>query len=463
MTALYALLIAISAGVFSAFARWRTALPSIIVIAAIQDPIRKLTVGTPGWMTLLAVPLFLVGIATMMATVPSVWNRFSSANPRIAKTLVLLILFSIPPMLISVTYGPGSWQFTLLGLFSYSLLFLAILFGFFYARSTESVHLILAVYCVVHGVMLFGALVEYFDLLPGAAIVGAEVLGYRWIRWIPGYTVEMISGFYRSSDVMGWHAAMVCMLSLTMAIAKSGKSRIFWLCVCAWAIFALLLCGRRKMVYMLPIFVMALTWIYFSAGRVSKVLPIIGLLAVPTISLVVSSDMLGDDTANIIYYTQSKEGDGVFDRFESHGLGEIVETYRQLGFFGAGLGFGTPGSHHISAERPRVWQESGPGRVMAELGVLGFIAFLATLIAIGLAMWRVTRSFLTARTREGPLCACLLAVAVANVCSLTISGQILADAFIVVFLGFLVGVVLGFGRRDFVDQIISRQNASQTA
>ncbi len=454
--ALWGLLGLIVASVFATFAKWRLAIPGAILVVALQDPVRKLTPGTPGWMTLLVVPLVVAGLMAMFATVPDVWRRFARNNPKIAQMLALLVLLSIPSIIISLTFGPGSWQFTFLGVFSYSIIFLSVLLGYFYARDIETALNLLATYCLIHGVVLIGALVEYLDLWPGAQIIGSHALGYEWIRWIPGYTVEMISGFYRSSDVMGWHAAMVCMLSVTLAIAKSGKARFFWVLVSAWAVLALLLCGRRKMVYMLPIFILVLTWIYFSAGRASRVLPMIGFLIVPAASVLVTSDMLGENTANIRYYTSANEGDSTLDRLQSHGLGEILETYRQMGFFGAGLGFGTPGSHHINANRPRVWQESGPGRVMAELGVPGFLCFLATLAAIGVVMWRVTRTWLIARTREGVLCACLMSVAVANLGSLTISGQILADVFVVVFLGFLVGLVLSFGRRDLVELVLQR-------
>src|SRR5690606_30123489 len=125
----------------------------------------------------------------------------------------------------------GSWMLTVLGAFSYGSIFLAVIAGFHYARVPVAIDRLLAAYCLIHGVMLGGALLEYLDLFPGTAILGSKAFGYEWVRWGSGYTVDMIAGFYRTPDVMGWHAASVCMLSLVLGLASKGTRRWFWLAV----------------------------------------------------------------------------------------------------------------------------------------------------------------------------------------------------------------------------------------
>lgn len=443
-------LIAVMFATLAALAKWRTALAILVVIAAFQDPIRKMTPGTPGWMTLLPVPIFLAAVVSARATIGKWWSQFSANFPAIARRLYLLCLLAFPAVVISMSYGAGSWQYTVLGVFSYGMIFVSIVFGFHFGRNMESIRRLLAFYALIHAVMLSGGVFQYLGWFPDWIVLGDKALGYEWYRWVTGYVIRLISGFYRGADVMGWHAASVCMIGMILAFSQTGRNRWFWILISAWAVFVLFLCGRRKMVFMIPVFLMTLTWIFFYVGRAGRMVPILGFLLIPAASVFYVNDFLGEDSGQVHYYTTAKEGDGVFDRLQGHGFRSLFYTYQQYGFFGAGLGFATPGAHHISATRPRIWQESGTSRVLVELGVPGFLGFIAVLAGIISSLWRVTRAHLLARSSTGVFAAGLLALFVANIGSLTVSGQILADSFIVIFLGSLVGIVLGFVRQPFL-------------
>ncbi|MBV6413074.1 MAG: hypothetical protein OMOMHJEC_00864 [Xanthomonadales bacterium] len=454
-------LIAVMAAALASLSSWRRMYFLIIVIAAVQDPLRKITPGTPGWFTLLSLPVFFSALLASRAKIPGWWAAFKTACPSITKGIYLLCLLVIPAVVISVSYSSGSWQYTLLGLTSYSLIFLSIIAGFHFGRSVESIRKLIAFYVGVHALVLVGGVIQYLGMFEGLDVIGDRALGHEWLRWIPGYVVHLISGFYRSADVMGWHAATVCMLALILAFSETGKARWFWTMIAAWAVFGLFLCGRRKMVFMLPIFLFTLTWVYFYFGRAARVLPMIGFLVVPAASVYFVSDFLGEESAQIQYYSSAREGDTAFDRLSGHGFNSVLETVRQAGFFGHGLGFATPGSHHIGAARPRIWQESGTSRIMVELGVPGFVGFVGTLIALVVRLWSVTRMHLRRRTPAGIYAAGLFALFLANLGSLTVSGQILADSFIVIFLGSLVGIGLGFARPTFMNVMQTRQNGGE--
>src|SRR5690606_3503505 len=148
--------------------------------------------------------------------------------------------------------------------------------------------------------------------------------------------------------------------------------------------------GRRKMVYMLPVFALALLWIYWQAGRAARAVAVLGLLLIPLAAVYVTGDVISDDSANMRYYS----GQGLkFDAAESiqgQGFAAVAETFRQSGFLGEGLGFATPGAHNLHAARPRTWQESAPSRIMVELGVPGALGFLLVMLNLGWAMWRTT-------------------------------------------------------------------------
>lgn len=434
-----------------AFLGWRTGLLLMIGLAAVQDPLRKLVPGTPGWLVLATAPVFLAVILTSAARTRNWWKEFRFFYPSVAKSIRLLVLLSLPAAFISATYGPGSWMLTIFGAFSYSVIFFAIIAGFHYARSLRELRKLLAFYCLIHGAMLSGAFLQYSSMFEGWRILGADALGYDWIRWGWGYTVDMMAGFYRSSDVMGWHAATVCMLSLVLARTARGNRRRFWLLLSVFTAAALLLCGRRKMVYMLPIFFLALAWVFWQAGRSGQLIAIVGLVAIPALSIWVLGDFLEQSSANLRYYRGEGISETTIDRIESHGFRALFDTYDQSGFFGEGLGTATPGSHHLQVARPRVWQESTSSRILVELGVPGMLGFLIVMVSIVFSLWKVAVSQVRARTPQSMYAAGLIAFFLANVGSLAVSGQILADPFIAAFLGFLVGLTLSVVRLPGVD------------
>ena len=429
-----------------AFLGWRTGILLMIFLAAVQDPLRKLIPGTPGWLVLATAPVFLAAIFTSTARTKNWWKEFRYCYPWIANSIKLLALLALPAAFISATYGAGSWMLTIFGAFSYSVIFFAIIAGFHYARSIAELRKALVFYCLAHGAALSGTFLQYSGLFDGWSMLGSEALGYSWIRWGWGYTVDMIAGFYRSSDVMGWHAATVSMLSLILARTARGNYRKLWLLFSVMAIIALLLCGRRKMVYILPAFLLAVAWVYWRAGRSGQVVAIIGMVAIPAVSVWMFSDFLEERSANLRYYRGEGISESTLDSIESHGFRAMYDTYDQSGFFGEGLGTATPGSHHLKVERPRVWQESTSSRILVELGVPGTLGFLIVLVSIVLSLWKVAISQLRARTPQSVYAAGLFSFFLANAGSLAVSGQILSDPFIAAFLGFLVGLTLSVVR-----------------
>lgn len=443
-----------------AFANWRTGILLMIALAAVQDPLRKLVPGTPGWLVLVTAPVFAAAIVASATLTRNWWGAFRRQHGAIANGFLLLALLSLPAAVVSATYSAGSWMLTLLGIFSYSVIFLSVVAGYHYARSGMELRKLLAFYCVVHGTMLIGAFLEFGHLLPGWKILGSRALGYEWIRWGWGYTVDMISGFYRSADVMGWHAAAVAMLSIVLGSSSKGaRQRTLWFALATFAAIALLLCGRRKMVYMVPVFLTALAFIYWQAGRGTRVIALGVFLAIPLVGIGVVGDLIGEDSANIRYYQGQGIDRDAWGSLKGQGFGSLSETYRQAGVFGAGLGFATPGSHNIKVERPRTWQESATSRILVELGVPGALGFLVVMVAISARLWHIVVGQLRRRTRTSGNVAGLVAFFMANVGSLVVSGQILADPFIASFLGFLVGVALSAPAPDRAKLVLAPARA----
>lgn len=425
-------------------ANWRQGVFGLVLMAVVQDPLRKLVPGTPGYLALVTAPILYAMVLKAGVTVPRFWGVFARQNPHIAQAVGILGFCAVIPALMSLTYGPGSWMFTLLGIFSYATIILALLVGFHFPRSGVHLTRLLWWYVALHGLAMSGAILEYYGLAEDWMIVSDAAFGFDWIRHGQGYVVEFIAGFYRSGDVMGWHAAAVIAISATLLTGEKRQRRWWLVLFLALGIFALLVCGRRKMVYMLPVFAAVMMMAYWFAGRRGRMMIAALLLTVPAGMASFAIDLLGEDSTYIRYYTE--ESDGTLDSLRGHGVGAVLETVNQEGFFGQGLGFATPGAHHIAAERPRVWQESTPSRLVAELGVPGFFAFLYLVLRIGMRCWQVTIQQLREKTAYGGLCAGLFSFLVANAGSLTVSGQILADPFVAAWLGITAGLILSMPR-----------------
>ena len=442
----YLLFSLIGIGSVRCLARWRDGLFFIVLIGALQDPLRKLVPGVPGYLILGSggvLGVVLLGLAT---ATPTCWSRFARAFPAIGRGMGWFALACAPAAIISASYGAGSWMLGLLGAMSYGVLFVAMLVGFYYPRSVREVRQFLSFYCLVTSVMLTGATMEYLDLWPNSPLLGTEAMGTEWIRYRSGYIIDMVSGFYRSPDVLGWHASATVMFATILALSARGRKRGLWAAVAALALMALFLCARRKMFYMPPVFGAVSMWMYWQARRPGRVVPILFGLMLPLVGGTVLSDWLGGgETSTVIrYYAEgSREA---LDKLETHGYRALIITYNQAGFFGAGLGVATPGSHHLNVARPRTWQEGGASRLMVELGVPGLVAFAWLVVAILLAGWGLIRRHVQARSELSTYGVGLFAFFVANASSLLVSGQILADPVVATLLGLSLGFVLSLAR-----------------
>jgi hypothetical protein len=265
-----------------------------------------------------------------------------------------------------------------------------------------------------------------------------------WVTYRTGEAVYMLSGFFRGPDVMGWHAVMLTMVASLLAVRARGWKRLAWFALALWGLPNVWLCGRRKMLSMLPIFWGLLLLVSFRVRGAKRSLSAIGvallLLGAGWYGVSGGQKVTALDT---YYLTTIDEWD---EQMWRHGVLAVVGTVRQAGFWGYGLGMSQQGLHHIAAEKPLVWQESGPSKLFAELGVPGALLFLALGFSLLRTIFSVVR--LRASSPSFLLSAGLLAILGANLATAVVSAQIYGDPFIVIFLGFLTGLALSGARAD---------------
>ena len=134
-------------------------------------------------------------------------------------------------------------------------------------------------------------------------------------------------------------------------------------------------------------------------------------------------------------------------RVQSHGFDAVIGTYRQSGFFGEGLGTASTGARY-GGVKFRTWQESGPSKLMVELGVVGFVAAIVVAVGIVMALYRCL-VIMPLASEDSLLFIGCVGIVAANAASFLVSHQAYGDPFLVTLAGFILGVTLSAPRWAF--------------
>lgn len=426
---------------------WRAGLYCLLLVGILQDPVRKMIPGVPSYLALSTAPIWFALVVNMFYQERGFWQRFRQDHAVLSATIVVFVLALIPPAVLSATYGPSSWQLTVIGGFSYGSLICGWLVGFMFLKRPKQLYRLCAFYCILTSLMLIGTPLEYLGLYTDLDVIGSEVMGVKWIRYGDwGVVVDLISGFYRSPDIMGWHAAAATMLCTLLAAYCKGGMRYFWVALAIWGMMAAILCGRRKMVLMIPMFAGILVFIYWWSGQTARSSFTLIMLATIILGGYGLYNYLGADENIDAYYFGESSSSNITQRVEKESVESVIYTLRQSGFWGAGLGTAAKGLHHLNIYRPTTWQEGGLSRLLVELGVPGFIAFFIMALAM---LWTIVR-LISNRSKmwlaEYQLTAGFCAVAIANAASFVISHQVFGDPFIGCWFSILIGVALSASR-----------------
>lgn len=450
----------------SALVNWRRGPYWLILIGLFQDPLRKLHPGAPAYLVLMPAPVWVAMMLNAVACGDLSWIRLRTDYPRLSFAASLMALAFTIPVFRSATYGPGSWQLTLLGAYTYVSVFAAILLGAYFPRRPGQIERLLFWYCALAAPLMLGAVLERAGWGERTLLVGTRVFGATWQTARTGRMLAMVSGFFRSPDVLGWHAATLAMFGVTLALGPARWHRPVWIACAGWAGVALMFCARRKMIAMLPVFAVALVAMEAGLRHVRRLLPLAGGLALAALVGLYAYYRVGPEAeVEKFYATTSGE---LGERVQAHAYYDVIGTVRQAGFFGHGLGMALQGTHHIRAARPRIWQESGPTVLMADVGIPGFVAFIVFglgLLVTGLEALRRVAAWPPAATYFG-----LASVVLANGGSALVSSQIFGDPFIGIFLPFMTGLVLSAhrieaddGATDLSGTVTERERSSSVA
>jgi hypothetical protein len=332
-----------------------------------------------------------------------------------------------------MTYGLEYWKAPALSFVIYMMPIPALLLGYAFYRRDEDLMPFLIFYTVLTSVALIGVVLEHQGMHWSALGLVAATQGSN-IRMLPGIQLTMLAGFYRGPDILAWHAAMLSMIGIAMAIRARVLSRAWpWMIAAMWGVTACFLSGRRKALYMLLVFVLVFVWRYARRLNAPQAVSFatLGLLLLFVTHRLTTSERT-DAYVRAAALTQGE----LFTRLE----GGFSETIEQSGIMGAGLGTATQGTQHFT-QKSYGWQEGGLGKLAIELGLPGVMAAAFLLFVFVNYMLKITRARDEPGTSQIIRCM-LMAMLVANMANFTASAQAYSDPLLTLMTAFLAGCLL---------------------
>ena len=409
---------------------WRRGWFMAVVCGVLQDPVRKVTPGTPVAITL---SVMLVYAMILVAALPSLQRHGREFGRRFSNVYagaLLVFLFVILGALRGLfTYGMAGWKAPALSLFIYCAPVPAVLLGYAYLQREEQLYRFFRYYAIITSIALIGTPLEYFHV-PWRAL-GTVALSEAYIRHLPGLQIPLLSGFYRAPDVMAWHAAMLTIIGLVMMLRDKLINAWPWMLAIGWGFLSCLLSGRRKAVYMVAVFVIIFLWRYVRRLSVPQVVTFVAALSL--VGLVVHK-IAQDETSSVYAKGALTSREEVLERLE----GGVMETIREFGLLGAGLGAATQGVQHVTENGPVGWQEGGLGKLTVELGVPGLLAAVLFAFTIFRTMMKITAHPDVEGSSQLIRCA-VFGIIVANVVEFMASAQAYSDAVLTLMTAFFFG------------------------
>lgn len=453
--ALYLAALLLLIAVLIALDDWRRGLFVCVVVAILQDPLRKLVPDQPAYFILLVGVVFVAVCIATPIRVAFDPNRISGWNQHIRKPFVLLTILILLQSAHSFVLFTNP-VLTGLGLVSYMAPLPAMLLGHYYAKRSgyNGVERWLWFYLGVTILALITVYLEYAGFK--WSILGEVGTGIIIYDARVSSVLKANSGTFRASEVAAWHAATAACLVVFFTTSKRlSVSRV----AVAFGIAVFLigigvLTGRRKMLMEFALFLSSYFFLILWFSRKWRNLAIIAALC-GALAYIGMGGMIGPDpvegtrlehTDNYSVYvarTQSVFGDA-WGRFMELGLAPIQWALDQHGVLGIGVGPGSQGGQHLGggAEEFGGSAEGGLGKITLELGLPG----LVLVTWLGVALWRHIWSLLigvSARSKKlARMGYGLLAFLIANVATFTIATQVYGDIFVLLILGLCLGFLL---------------------
>jgi hypothetical protein len=433
--------------VFLGDGKWRDAMLYCVVIGFLQDPLRKITPDQPA----LYAGLVLIGLS---ATGLVLYNRIGRlkllelfAGDRLLVSVIEFFLGLVALQAVNSLLNLDSPYRLLIGLGFYGAPLLALWMGFQFGLQPESVRRFLWTYVIMALLFSVAFILDFrgyqgplFEEIAG----GSRFIRAGLTEYVSGYT-----GFWRNTEVAGWHLATCACFIFILAVQRRrpwpialGSALVLTLMVLAT------LTGRRKALVLIVAFLAVFASLL--AGRADRkvLLPLFGGLGGGLLLLTVFGLAVGNPTENstlqTYFYNAQTISSEFVDRIINLGFETILYGYQTGGFFGLGLGAAAQGASSLGlASVASVGSaEGGLGKIMLELGVTGLLLLVTTAILLGRLYWKITKELRYSPPAYGIINLGLMAFLIANVMNFIVASQTYGDPFVLSMFGLCGGFIL---------------------
>lgn len=404
--------------------KWRPGVFGIVLWEALRDPVRKLL---PDYVVTLAIAGCLLWVACLLGCLRCECRRCSQVVPK---------QFYVPIVLLFTFLSLGimaGWQHGVpirvlgLGFVSYVFPFIGLITGYHFGKQADSVRKLLALYAAFNALLIGATFLEILGVK--SPVLGGILM--EWYRFRGTHSIPLPSGFYRSPDILGLHAAHVFAFSLLLTItAATPRWRILWLAMMYWGGVMLMISARRKMqglaVVFLGVFFGLLVYHhkrlilpsnrFLPFRRVALISVLCGFCMLACWATIPSQVVYA---ASIIYESPARIAAAVFS--------SPSVTLRQSGVAGIGLGTATQGNSIVGNGYISGWQEDGLSRLVLEGGLGGAICMIVAIAILAMNGLRIVIRADTDAVKQQTalfvLAAGLLSIITGNLACYSISHQ----------------------------------------
>ena len=413
----------------------------VLAIGFLQDPARKMIEGEPVVMTVMVAGVF--AFATFRQVVLKSKNftePYVRWSPTISDVLRLFLVIVALQFLHSLLRY-GSPMMSALGLIFYIAPLAAISVTYHCFSSFKQARQLLNLYCLASVLVALSVLASFNGV--ESSIFGE--IGSGLVIYDQGTVLRAYSGFMRSSEIAGWHmGAGICLLIILYVSRLQRSSIILVALAIAMMLAAILVTGRRKMLFQIILFVI----LYLPVIRLyqhrftSKYLLLLAAI-LPLAWLMFSQlpAIQGENTFDLYLSRGSSVFGDASERFTNLGLGSISWAINRFGLFGGGVGVAAQGAQHFGGVVAGGAGEGGLGKIVSELGVPALFVFAWFIWQIGRHLDRCLKLVAQYSKQYLNMMVGIIVFLFSNFPTFVVASQVYGDVFVLTILGMLAGVL----------------------
>lgn len=427
------------------FRDWRAAILGVLLIGLLQDVLRKLTPGVPNAYIIWSASVFM--IVAFNALLCSAFPKFKalSVNDNSVKFAWILFFAVVGIQILNSLLRFSTPVVAVFGALFYFGPIISLLLSVGYVDNEKRLRVFLKTYLYIFvpatlTVYLSPIFSDSFPVLREiGTFVGKELIIYDF-----GTMMLSFSGILRVGEIASWHAATCIFFLSIFAIQNPSRTKKIMLgLLIVLLVGAIILTGRRKMIVAVCIFYLVqlglLAWIRWSVREVAV------LLFVMILGLFVALGLFESTSRDSNLYLQ--RGASVFTSIDERWDTAVMlmkSAFNRSKGWGLGAGAGAQGVSYAGSDQSTYVggsAESGLGKIMVELGVVGFLTICYLVAVIARRMFLNLSAVAKMGDRYLSYQVSFLSFIVANLAVFMIATQIFGDLFILIIIGMVMGFI----------------------